>query len=34
MGEFAQEKILVPIANPTNIGQHVELALLLKDKNR
>lgn len=32
MGEFAQEKILVPIANPTNIGQHVELALLLKDK--
>ncbi|MDR0422617.1 MAG: cation:proton antiporter [Proteiniphilum sp.] len=30
--EFAQEKILVPIANPTNIGQHVELALLLKDK--
>lgn len=32
MGEFAQEKILVPIANPTNIGQHVELAMLLKDK--
>lgn len=32
MGNFAQEKILVPIANPTNIGQHVELALLLKDK--
>ncbi|MGI6074269.1 MAG: cation:proton antiporter [Fermentimonas sp.] len=32
MGEFAQEKILVPIANPSNIGHHVELALLLKDK--
>lgn len=32
LGEFAQEKVLVPIANPTNIGQHVELALLLKDK--
>lgn len=32
MGDFAQEKILVPIANPTNIGLHVELALLLKDK--
>lgn len=32
MGEFAQEKILVPIANPSNIGKHVELALLLKDK--
>jgi Kef-type K+ transport system membrane component KefB len=32
MGEFAQEKILVPIANPTNIGYHVHLALLLKDK--
>lgn len=32
MGEFAQEKILVPIANPSNIGYHVELALLLKDK--
>lgn len=32
MGELAQEKILVPIANPSNIGQHVELALLLKDK--
>lgn len=31
-GEFAQEKILVPIANPSNIGYHVELALLLKDK--
>lgn len=32
MGDFAQEKILVPIANPSNIGYHVELALLLKDK--
>jgi hypothetical protein len=32
MGEFAQEKILVPIANPFNIGHRVELALLLKDR--
>ena len=32
LGEFAQEKILVPIANPSNIGHHVELALLIKDK--
>lgn len=32
MGMFAQEKILIPIANPSNIGHHVELALLLKDK--
>lgn len=32
MGEFAQEKILVPIANPSNIGYHIELAMLLKDK--
>lgn len=32
LGDFAQEKILVPIANPSNIGYHVELALLLKDK--
>jgi nucleotide-binding universal stress UspA family protein len=32
MGDFAQEKILVPIANPSNIGYHVELAMLLKDK--
>jgi Kef-type K+ transport system membrane component KefB/nucleotide-binding universal stress UspA family protein len=32
MGHFAEEKILVPIANPTNIGYHVQLALLLKDK--
>jgi len=32
MGEFAQEKILVPIANPLNIGYHVEFAMLLKDK--
>ena len=32
MGQFADEKILVPIANPSNIGHHVELALLLKDQ--
>lgn len=32
LGEFAQEKILVPIANPSNIGYHVQLALLMKDK--
>ncbi|MCE5178191.1 MAG: cation:proton antiporter [Porphyromonadaceae bacterium] len=32
IGHFAEEKILVPIANPTNIGYHVHLALLLKDK--
>ncbi|MDO5522927.1 MAG: cation:proton antiporter [Bacteroidia bacterium] len=32
LGAFAQEKILVPIANPFNIGHHVELALLMKDK--
>ncbi len=32
MGHFAEEKILVPIANPTNIGYHVHLALLLKEK--
>lgn len=32
MGHFADEKILVPIANPSNIGHHVELALLMKDK--
>ncbi|MDD3788380.1 MAG: cation:proton antiporter [Petrimonas sp.] len=32
MGSFAHEKILVPIANPSNIGHHVQLALLLKDK--
>jgi Kef-type K+ transport system membrane component KefB len=32
LGDFAQEKILVPIANPSNIGYHVELAMLLKDK--
>ena len=32
LGAFAQEKILVPIANPSNIGHHVELALLMKDK--
>jgi len=33
MGAFAQEKILVPIANPSHIGYHVQLALLLKDKS-
>ncbi|HHT30520.1 MULTISPECIES: cation:proton antiporter [Petrimonas] len=32
LGAFAQEKILVPIANPSNIGHHVELALLMKDR--
>lgn len=32
IGHFAEEKLLVPIANPTNIGYHVHLALLLKDK--
>ncbi|MDR1517688.1 MAG: cation:proton antiporter [Dysgonamonadaceae bacterium] len=32
MKQFTQEKILVPIANPSNIGHHVELALLIKDK--
>lgn len=32
LGDFADEKILVPIANPSNIGHHVELALLIKDK--
>ncbi|MGI6369200.1 MAG: cation:proton antiporter [Ignavibacteria bacterium] len=33
LGAFGQEKILVPIANPSNIGHHVELALLIKDKS-
>lgn len=33
LGAFGQEKILVPIANPSNIGHHVELALLMKDKS-
>lgn len=32
IGLLAQEKILVPIADPTNIGKHIELALLMKDK--
>jgi len=32
MGDFTDEKILVPIANPSNIGYHVHLALLLQDK--
>lgn len=32
MDDFGREKILVPIANPSNIGHHVELALLLKEK--
>ncbi|MDD2476425.1 MAG: cation:proton antiporter [Dysgonamonadaceae bacterium] len=32
LGHFAQEKILVPIADPANIGKHIELAMLLKDK--
>ncbi|MDR1743886.1 MAG: cation:proton antiporter [Dysgonamonadaceae bacterium] len=31
-GHLAQERILVPIANPSHIGFHVELALLLKNK--
>lgn len=32
LGHYAQEKILVPIADPENIGKHIELAKLLKDK--
>ncbi|MDD2552631.1 MAG: cation:proton antiporter [Dysgonamonadaceae bacterium] len=32
LGHYAQEKILVPIADPANIGKHIELAMLLKDK--
>ena len=32
MGKFAQEKILVSIANPNNIGHLIEFALLIKDK--
>lgn len=32
LGHFAQEKILVPIADPANIGKHIELAMMLKDK--
>lgn len=30
--DFVQERILLPIANPSSIRQHVELALLLKDR--
>lgn len=32
LGSFAQEKILIPIANPSNIGYLVDLANLMKDK--
>ena len=32
LGHYAQEKILVPIGDTANIGKHVELAMLLKDK--
>lgn len=32
LGYYEQEKILVPIADPANIGKHIELAMLLKDK--
>ncbi len=32
LGHYAQEKILVPIADASNIGKHIELAMLLKDK--
>lgn len=32
LGHYAQEKILVPIADPSNIGKHIELAMLMKDK--
>ncbi len=32
LGHYAQEKILVPIADAANIGKHIELAMLLKDK--
>ncbi|MFA6862881.1 MAG: cation:proton antiporter, partial [Dysgonamonadaceae bacterium] len=32
LGHYAQEKILVAIADPANIGKHIELAMLLKDK--
>ncbi len=31
LGHYAQEKILVPIADASNIGKHIELAMLLKD---
>ena len=29
---YSQEKILVPIADMANVGKHIELAILLKDK--
>lgn len=32
LGHLGQEKILVPIADTANIGKHIELAMLLKDK--
>ena len=32
LGHYAQEKILVPIADMANVGKHIELAMLLKDK--
>lgn len=32
LGHYEQEKILVPIGDTANIGKHVELAMLLKDK--
>lgn len=32
IGALGQEKILVPIADPAHIGRHIELALLMKDK--
>ncbi len=31
LGDFAKEKILVPIANPSHLVHHVEFALLMKD---
>lgn len=30
--DLARERILVPIANPSHVGQHVKLAMLMKDK--
>ncbi len=32
LGHYAQEKILVPIADMANVGKHIELAMLLKDR--
>ncbi|MBZ4656964.1 MAG: hypothetical protein PWQ81_550 [Bacteroidota bacterium] len=32
MGKFAQEKILVSIANPSNIGHLIDFAFFIKDK--